>query len=125
VDWISSATSAGHPITHRYIKEMAQGIRESRGDVQPEYLRPIGKNWMGTFLQRHSHLKTKLAKAIEFACIKEVTSEQIITFNHEFRKVIREKKISLQNIYNCDETGITMSLLEANNRQFNRHLSRN
>ena len=75
VDWITSATAAEHPITHRSIKEMAQGIRESRADIQPEYLRPIGKNWMGAFLQRHFHLKTKLARMIEAARIKEVTRE--------------------------------------------------
>jgi len=43
-DWITSATVAGHPITHRYINEMAQRIRESRGDIEPEYLCPLGKN---------------------------------------------------------------------------------
>jgi len=87
-DWITSATAAGHPITHRYIKEMVQGIRESRADVQPEYLRPIGKNWTGAFLQRHSHLKTKLTKSIEAAQMKEVTQEQVVNFNNEFPKII-------------------------------------
>ena len=110
-DWITSATAAGHPITHRYIKKMAQGIRESRRDVDAEYLRPIGKNWMGAFFQRHSHLKTKLARVIEAARIKEVTREQVINFNDEFRKVIKEKNISLENIYNCDETGIITFLI--------------
>ena len=110
-DWITSATAAGHPITHRYIKEMAPGIRESRRDVDAEYLRPIGKHWMGAFLQRHSHLKTKLARVTEAARIKEVTREQVINFNDEFRKVIKEKNISLENIYNCDETGIITFLI--------------
>ena len=87
-DWITSATVTGHPVTHRYIKGMAQGIRESRADVQPEYLRPIGKNWMGAFLQRHSHLKTKLAGAIEAARMKEVTRDQVINFNDEFQRII-------------------------------------
>ena len=124
-DWITSATAAGHPITHRYIKEMAQGIRESRGDIEPKYLRPLGKNWMGAFLQRHSHLKTKLSKAIEAARIKDVTREQVVNFNDEFRKVIREKNISLENIYNCDETGIITLLIRTNCREFYRYLSRN
>jgi Tc5 transposase DNA-binding domain len=37
-DWITSATASAHPIIHRYIKEMAQGIRENQADVQREYL---------------------------------------------------------------------------------------
>jgi hypothetical protein len=76
---------------------------------------------MGAFLQRHSHLKTKLARTIEAACMKEVTREQVINFNNEFRKVIREKNINLENI--CDETGIIASLIEPNNREFYRHLA--
>ena len=123
-DWITSATAAEHPITHRYIKEIAHRIRESRADIQPEYLHPIGKNWMGALLQCHFHLKTKLARMIEAARIKEVTREQVINFNNEFRKVIQEKNIKLENIYNCDETGIIVSLIEANNREFYRHLPR-
>jgi len=75
-DWITSATAAGHPITHRYIKEMAQGIRESRTDIESEYLHPLEKNWVGAFLQCYSHLKTKLSKAIEAVHIKNVIQEQ-------------------------------------------------
>ena len=61
---------------------------------------------------------------IEAARIKEVTREQVVNFNNEFRKVIQEKNIKLENIYNCDETGIIASLIEANNREFYRHLPR-
>jgi hypothetical protein len=122
-DWITGATASGHPITHRYIKEMAQGIRESRAGGQPEYLRPIGKNWIGTFLHRYTHLKTKLARAIEAARVKEVTREQVINFNNKFRKVIQEENIRLENIYNCDETDTILSVIGANSREFNRDLS--
>jgi len=123
-DWITSATVTAHPVTHHYIKEMVQGIRKSRADVQPEYLRPIGKNWMEAFLQYHSHLKTKLARAIEAARMKEVTREQVINFNDEFRRIIREKNIRLEDIYNCDETSTVKSLIGANKREFHWHLSR-
>ena len=124
-DWITSATATGHPIAHRYIKEMVQGIRESRTDIESEYLCPLGKNWVGAFLQRHSHLKTKLSKVIEAARIKNITREQVINFNNEFRKVIQEQNINLENIYNCDETGIIISSYITNCREFYQYLSRN
>jgi hypothetical protein len=123
VDWVTRSTMSVHSITPHYMKEMAQGIRESHVGVQPECLYPIGKNWTGVFLRRHPHLKIKLAKAIEAARVKEVTREQVVNFNNEFQKVIREKNIILENIYNCDETGITITfLIRANCREFNRHL---
>jgi hypothetical protein len=59
--------------------------------------------------QRHTHLKTKLARAIETAHIKEVTQEQVINFNNKFHNVIQEENISLENIYDCDETGTICS----------------
>ena len=33
-----------HPITYRYIKEIVQEIRESQRDIEPKYLRFLGKN---------------------------------------------------------------------------------
>ena len=60
---------------------------------------------MEAFLGRHPQLKTKLSRAIEAARVKDVNREQILKFNEEFRKVIHEKNIKLQNIYNSDETG--------------------
>jgi hypothetical protein len=37
---------------------------------------------------------------------KDVTREQILAFNQEFRQAIQEKQIKPEHIYNCDETGI-------------------
>jgi hypothetical protein len=105
VDWISRSTATGNPVPYPYIKEMAEEIRRSRAGENVEFLRPIGTSWTTSFIQRHEQLKTKLSKAIEASRIKDVTRDQILTFNDEFRQAIREKSIKLKNIYNCDETG--------------------
>jgi len=104
VDWVSRATAVGNPVPHQYIKEMAEEIRRSRVGVE-EFFRPLGTTWMEAFLGRHCQLQTKLSKAIEVSRVRDVTQEQVLTFNDEFRKVIQEKNIKLENIYNSDETG--------------------
>jgi hypothetical protein len=104
-DLITNATVSGNPVTHSYIKEVAEGIRTSRTDITNEYLHPIGTTWLPGFFRRHLHLQTKLAKAMEMARVKDVTKEQIINFNQDFRRLIHEKNIKHDNIYNCDETG--------------------
>ena len=48
---------------------------------------------------------TKMSCAIETAQVKDVTKEQILHFNKELRRVIQERDIKLENIYNADETG--------------------
>jgi hypothetical protein len=105
VEWISQATATGNPVPHQYIREMVEEIRASRGNGNGEFLCPLGTTWMEAFLKRHPQLKTKLSKAIEASRLNDVTRDQIIAFNNEFRQAIQEKNIKLENIYNCDETG--------------------
>ena len=105
VDWITTATTSGNPVTHSYIREMADAIRASYANAPDEFLRPCGTSWLQAFFQRHPQLQTRLSKAIEFARIKNVTREQVINFNNDFRRLIHEKNIRHINIYNCDETG--------------------
>jgi len=108
-DWISNATAAGNPINQQYIKELADEMRRSRvdhSDVQEQFLRPIGITWVPAFLKHHPHLQTKLSRSIEWTRISDVTREQVIKFNEDFRHLIHEKKVKLENIYNSDETGI-------------------
>jgi len=107
VDWIANAAASGNPVTQAYIKEVAEGIRKSRTEVTPEYLRPIGSSWLQAFFRRHPHLKTKLSRAIEMARVKDITREQVVNFNQDFRRIIKDKNIKQDNIYNCDETGMT------------------
>lgn len=102
--WISTATSAGHPIQHDFIREMAEEVIKHRA-ADDQILTRLGCTWVPAFLRRHRHLKTKMTRAIEAARIKEVTKEQILHFNEELRRVIREHNVRLENIYNADETG--------------------
>ena len=102
--WISTATAVGNPIQHDFIREMAEELIKQRATDDQPVMR-IGSSWVPAFLRRHRHLKTKMTRAIEAARIKEVTKEQILHFNEELRRVIREHKVHLENIYNADETG--------------------
>src|SRR5579862_6573636 len=105
VDWISHAAGVGNPVPHSYIKEMAEEIRRTRVGQKLEFIRPMGGKWTRAFMKRFPQLKTKLSKAIEAARVTDVTREQVLNFNDEFRQVIHEKKIQLKNIYKSDETG--------------------
>lgn len=106
VAWIERATATGNPVQQSFIHDMAEQLRKSRVTTHGEFVLPIGKNWVPQFLNRHQHLKTKLAKTIESARIKQVTKEQILNFFTEFYDVIEKCNIKLKNIYNVDETGM-------------------
>ena len=65
----------------------------------------IAPTWVPSFLRRHRYLKTKMTRAIETARIKDVTKEHVLHFNEEFRRIIQEHNIHLEDIFNADKTG--------------------
>ena len=101
--WISTPTAAGNPVQHDFIREMAEKLIKQR--LPNEIVPQLGSSWVPSFLRRHRHLKTKMTRAIETACVKDVTEEQIRHFNEELRRVIREHNIRLKDTFNADETG--------------------
>lgn len=104
--WISAATAAGNPVQHDFIREMVDKLIKTRIPDQDLPIPQIGSTWVPSFLRRHRCLKTKMTRAIETSRIKDVTKEQVLHFNEELRRVIREHNIRLEDIYNADETGI-------------------
>ena len=101
--WISTSTATGNPIQHDFIREMAENLIKLR---MPDTIIPqFGSSWVPSFLHRHRHLKTKMIRAIKNARIKDVTKEQVLHFNQEFRRIIQEHNIRLEDIFNVDETG--------------------
>ena len=100
--------SNGKSLRHPFIREMAEKLRETRVASSSEFVPPLGPSRSHAFIVRHPHLKTMKSKAIETARIKEVTSEQVHNFNSELRRIVAEHNIRLENIFNADETGITL-----------------
>jgi len=105
--WISAATASGNLVQHNFIREMAENIIKQR-IADDQTVPQFGSTWVPSFLRRHRYLKTKMTRAIEAARIKDVTPEQILFFNQELRRVIREHNILLENSYNADETGLQL-----------------
>jgi len=105
---ISTSTLTGNPVSHNYILQIAKKIREPHVTSQPEFTRPLGPSWVHQFLSRHTSLKTKPSRAIESARIKDVTHDHVLHFNQELRRLIKERDIKLENIYNADETGTSV-----------------
>jgi hypothetical protein len=102
--WISTSTATGNPVQHEFIREMAEKLIKQR-IPNNQFVPPIGLTWVPSFLRRHRYLKTKMTRAIETARIKDVTKELVLHFNDEFRRIIQEHNIRLENIFNADETG--------------------
>ena len=106
--WITQLTATGHPARHIFIKEIADEIRRERHahSATPVSYPDLGDAWVPQFLSRHPSLQTTLARAIESARIKEVSSDAVLNFFTIFSALLKKHEIPLENVYNMDETGI-------------------
>ena len=107
VGWVLRAAATGHPVTHSFLRELAEEIRKPRVSVDnlnSITVPPLGQDWSKRFMRRNPELKTALAKSIEIQR-KEVTKEMLKRWFSEFKRVVQDYGIDPENIYNMDETG--------------------
>jgi len=105
VQWIKLSAALGHPVTHPFLRELAEEIRKPRIESENLNASPLGQDWTKRFMRRNPDLKTTIASSIEIQR-KEVTKEQLDKWFAEFKRVIDENDILPENVYNMDETGI-------------------
>jgi 4-hydroxybenzoate polyprenyltransferase len=114
VRWILMMTSTGHPVPYRFLGEMAEEIRRQRlckindDTITLITYTPLGKRWIQRFLKRHPELETQLTRSIEHSRIKYVSEELVKNFFDKLQFLIKEHDIRPENIYNHDETGISL-----------------
>lgn len=65
--WITTTAAIAEPPTHKQIRDVAMQLLAHEGD-----LRPLGKNWVATFLRRNPHIK--VAKGKLDACSKHAVA---------------------------------------------------
>lgn len=107
VEWITRLTATGHPARHGFIWDMAEEIRRQRdsGGIATRLIIPLGICWVQQFISRHPQLRTVISRSIEVSRIRDVTRDVIVKFFDAFEACLEEYQITLENVYNMDETG--------------------
>ena len=111
-------TASGNPVSHDHIREIAQEIQnnctkrfeDAGGPVK--YNPPIGKLWPQRCLHRHPDLATTISHTIESSRLKETPHEAIEDWFNVFEETIAEYQISVENMYNMDETGFSVGNID-------------
>jgi len=99
-------TATGNLIQYEFIREMTEKLIKYR--IPNEIILQLGSSWVPSFFHHHRHFKMKMTHAIEATRIKDITKDQIFHFNEEFRYIIREYNIRLEDIFNFNETGFQL-----------------
>ena len=100
----------GHPLKHPFIRELAEEIRSSRAPFSSQH--SIGNSWVQRFIHRHPEFETACSQTIEAARIREVTNKGLHWWFDELQKTIKEKNIRVEDLYNMDETGFAIGVVE-------------
>ena len=114
---ITRLAIVGHPPKHAFIRELAEEIWfNRRGPAgthnDSNFQVSIGESWVQRFIHRHSELETACSRAIETARIRDVTKEDLNRWFDEFEKTIKEKDIRIEDMYNMDETGFAIGVVQ-------------
>lgn len=98
---------------------MAEEIRQQRvasvndNTIVHVQYRPLGKYWVTRFIHRHPQLQTVLRQSIEAARLKGTSREALDNWFTVFQTTILEHNIQPQDVYNMDETGFSIGMIQA------------
>jgi len=105
----------GHPLPVKSLRSLALIIARQRS-FNPhihtnENLRPPGKNWPQSFYKRHPELKARKLKAIDIYRDGRHIDEKIRNWFVIIGRELNNPAILPENVYNMDETGVLLSVL--------------
>lgn len=110
VDFLFQITELGQPVRMKHISGIVFQIIQCRpAPIKPS--KPPNKKWAKAFEQRHPELKTRKVRALDWNRHNSNIYQKIIYWFEVIRTVLQDSAIVPENIYNIDETGITLSKL--------------
>jgi hypothetical protein len=110
VDFILEMSELGTPIRNKFIPSIALSITRHRPETDRPAREP-NKNWTKAFERRHPELQTRRAKALNWKRHDKNIYPKVEDWFEVIGKVLGDKAILAENVYNMDETGVMLSML--------------
>ncbi|KAK5989583.1 MFS-type transporter clz9-like protein [Cladobotryum mycophilum] len=101
IQWIKSEEACGRAPNRRRIRSFAQLILTQGGSDQH-----LGQHWVDRFFERNEEVKMKVSRGIEASRTIHTTEGVIRSFWDRLDDEIKAKSVSMNRIYNLDETGL-------------------
>jgi hypothetical protein len=108
----------GYPLPVSFLRSLAVIIARQRSSIfqhpttDPK-LRPPGKNWPQAFYKRHPELRSRRLKPIDWKRDDRHIGEKIHQWFAVIGRELADSAILLENVYNMDETGVLLSVLNS------------
>jgi hypothetical protein len=106
IEWVLSMDRRGMPPHQATIRQMVILLLAQRG-----YTKPVGKQWITRFINRHKTLKSKYNRKYDYQRAKCEDPILIQEWFQQVQQTIIEYGILEEDIYNFDETGFQMGVI--------------
>jgi hypothetical protein len=116
VDYVLRLAARGYPVPVKFLRYLAQWIVRQRSSTlqvstPDDGVPPPGKNWPQGFYKRHSKLKPRTLRPLDWA--RHNIYEKVEQWFTVIGRELQDPAIMAENVYNMDETGILPSALTA------------
>lgn len=112
VKFVLQLAGLGRPVRIKYIPSLAFSVAQHRDPcLRPP--KPPGKNWARSFERRHPELKAKRVRALDWNRLPTFTRDKILEWFEIMGKVLQDPSIRAENVYNMDETGVMLNMLDS------------
>jgi hypothetical protein len=111
--------SNGYPLPVKFARNLAHVIMLQRSFIfqipatDRDDVHPPGKNWPPAFHKRHPELKAMRMKAIDWDRHDRHIYDKIVNWFAVIGKELASPVVLVENIYNMDETGVLLSVLNS------------
>lgn len=114
VDYVLRLAARDYPVPVKFLRYLAQWIVRQRSSTfqvstPDDGVPPPGKNWPQGFYKRHSHLKPRTLRPLDWA--RHNIYEKVEQWFTVIGRELQDPASMAENVYNMDETGILPSAL--------------
>ena len=104
----------GFPIPVKFLRAIAHIIKRQRSSTfqtlaADDDIDPPGKNWPQDFYKRHSELKARTVRPLDWA--RHEIYEKVVRWFELAGRELSAPGVVPENIYNMDETGVLLSVM--------------
>lgn len=110
--------SNGYPLPVSFLRSLAVIIARQRSSIfqhptTDSQIPPPGKNWPQAFYKRHPELRSRRLKPIDWKRDDRHIEEKVHQWFGVIGRELADPAILLENVYNMDETGVLLSVLNS------------
>jgi hypothetical protein len=118
VEYVLRLANNGYPLPVKFLRSLALVIAQQRSStfqiIDPSFeVQPPGKNWPQGFYLRHPQLKARRLRAIDWKRDDRQIEEKVRHWFAIIGRELADPAILPENVYNMDETGVLLSVLNS------------